>query len=72
MKIFVKAKPNAKEEKVRKVGKTHYRVSVKDPPVNGRANSALIRLLSEHFHEPRENVKIVSGHTSKEKIIEIS
>ena len=70
-KIFVEAKPNAKEEKVQKVDETHFRASVKDPPIQGRANNVVIRLLSEYFHEPKANVKIVSGHTSKEKIVEI-
>ena len=36
-----------------------------------RANSAVIRLLSEYFRKPKANVKIVSSPYSKEKIVEI-
>ena len=38
MKIFVTVKPNAKEERVEKIDDTHFKVSVKEPPTEGRAN----------------------------------
>lgn len=72
MKIFVKVKPSAKEEKIVKVDDTHYRVSVKEPPVNGKANGAVINSLAVFFKVPKGSVKIVSGFTSKEKIVEVS
>ncbi len=72
MKIFVKVKPSAKEEKVVKFDDNHYRVSVKEPPVNGRANIAVINSLAAFFKVPKANVRIVSGSTSKDKVIEIS
>ena len=69
MKISVKAKPNSHEQKVEKIDETTYFVSVKEPPVNGMANRAIVKMLSEHFHTP--NVRIVSGHISRHKIVEI-
>lgn len=72
MKIFVKAKPGSKEEKVEKLDETHYKVSVKEPPVQGEANAAIIRALAEYFGISPLKVKIISGHTSRKKIIEIS
>lgn len=72
MKIIVKVKPSAKEEKIVKVDDTHYRVAVKEPPVNGRANVAVISSLANFFKVPKASVRIVSGFTSKEKVIEIS
>lgn len=71
MKIFVKAKPNAKTEKVEKIDDIHFAVSVKEPPVYGRANAAIVKILSEYFNVPQSDVKIVSGNFSKNKIIEI-
>ncbi|MBI2642555.1 MAG: DUF167 domain-containing protein [Candidatus Wildermuthbacteria bacterium] len=47
MKIFVKAKPSSREEYVEKVDDTHFLVSVKEPPVQGRANKAIIKVLGE-------------------------
>lgn len=69
MKINVKAKLNYYERKVEKVSETQYIVSVKEPPVNGLANRAIVRAFSEYFHTP--NVRITSGHTSRNKIVEI-
>ena len=68
----MKVKPSVKEEKIVKVDETHYRVSVKEPPVNGRANGAVINSLANFFKVPKVSVRIVSGFTSKEKVIEIS
>ncbi|MEK7574220.1 MAG: DUF167 domain-containing protein [Patescibacteria group bacterium] len=71
MKIFVKAKPNAKEEKVQKIDDSHYLVSIKEPPIRGEANRAIIRVLSEYFKTTPPRVSIVSGYTARQKIIEI-
>lgn len=83
MKIIVKAKPNAKEEKVKKVSQSTlglgdtkreediYEVSVKEPPINGRANAAIARALAEHFGLAPSRVRLISGQTSKRKIFEI-
>ncbi len=71
MKIFVKAKPAAKEEKILKIDETHYAVSVKEPPVNGRANIAIIKTLAVYFNTSPSCVNILSGQTSKQKIVEI-
>ncbi len=71
MKVFVRAKPNAKVEKVKKIDKNHFDVFVKQPPVNGKANQAIINILAEYFKASPSRVKIISGHKSKQKIIEI-
>jgi len=69
MRINVKAEPNSNENKVEKTDDLNFVVSVKDPPVQGRANRAIVKILSEYFHTP--NVRIVSGHISRNKIIAI-
>ena len=71
MKIFVKAKPSARETKVEKTDETHLIISVKEPPVQGRANAAIVAACAEYFNVPEYKVAIVSGRTSREKIIEI-
>lgn len=71
MKIFVKAEPNAKQEKIEKIDETNFIVAVKEPPVRGKANAAIITVLADYFSLSRESVRIVSGHFSKNKIIEI-
>ena len=71
MKIFVKAKPSAKEEKVEKIDDLNYTVSVREPPVKGKANEAIRNALAVYFKTGSSCVRIVTGHTSRNKIIEI-
>lgn len=78
MKISVKAKPNSHEEKIDppspggfgEAKENWYTVYVKEPPVNSLANKAILKALRKYFHT--SNVRIVSGHTSRNKIVEIS
>lgn len=71
MKISVKAKPAAKEEKVEKIDENNFIVSVKEPPVQGRANAAITKVLAGYFGISTYQVKLVSGFASKQKIFEI-
>jgi len=71
MKIFVKAKPNAREEKIEKVDDLNYIVSVKEPPLKGKANEAIRNALAVYFKTGSACVKIVSGFSSRNKIVEI-
>ena len=41
------------------------------PPVEGKANAALIEFLAEYFGVPRRNVTIVSGLKSRSKRVAI-
>lgn len=41
------------------------------PPVEGKANAALIEFLAEYFGVPRRNVTIVSGVRSRAKRVAV-
>lgn len=71
MKIFIKAKPGSKEALIKKIDDINFEVSVRELPVKGRANRAIIDSLAEYFNIGSESVKIVSGWTSRQKVIEI-
>lgn len=71
MKIFVKVKPKAREEKIIKISDTNFNVWVKEPPEKGRANRAVLKALVDYFSTSPANIKIISGSTSKLKVIEI-
>ncbi|MBI2056211.1 MAG: DUF167 domain-containing protein [Candidatus Sungbacteria bacterium] len=70
--ITVFAKPASRENNVEKIGNAEFRVSVKEPPIQGRANAAVIALLAEYFNVSRAQIQIIRGHASREKIIRIS
>lgn len=71
MKIFVHARPASREAKIEKVDTTHFVVSVKEPPVRGRANNAIIQALAAYFSLPASCIRIIRGQFSREKVIEI-
>lgn len=71
MKIFVKVKPAAKENIIEKTDDENFIVSVKEPPVKGRANAAVVESLANYFDVSKSDVKILTGHFSRNKIIEI-
>jgi hypothetical protein len=70
MKIKVKVfTRSAKEEVVQQ--SDGYTVRVRAAPQDGKANEAVIRLLARHFGVTRSAVRIASGLTVRDKIIEI-
>ncbi|OGN00626.1 MAG: hypothetical protein A3B91_02315 [Candidatus Yanofskybacteria bacterium RIFCSPHIGHO2_02_FULL_41_29] len=71
MRVLVKAKPSSREYGIEKISENNFVVSVKEPPVRGQANEGIIRTLAEYFGVSRSQVRIVSGWTSRNKIIEI-
>lgn len=48
-----------------------WKVRVGARPERGRANTALLELLSKQLRVPRSEIAIVSGHTSRDKVVEL-
>jgi len=48
-----------------------WKVRVAEPPEDGRANEAVLRLLAETLDVPRASVSLVSGHTGRDKIVKL-
>ena len=48
-----------------------YRMKLTDPPVEGKANKAVIELLAEKLGVPKREIEIVSGKTGRLKTIRI-
>ena len=48
------------------------RVRLTAPPVDGAANEALVRLLADRLDVSRGSVALVSGHTGRNKVVEVS
>ena len=71
MKIQVKVKPSSKTEEVNQEGDS-FIVKVKEPPKEGKANQAVIRLLAELFGVPQSQVRILRGFRSRNKVIEVA
>ena len=70
--LAVRAQPGAKKTAIVGVygaGDTaQLKIAVQAPPVEGRANEALIAFLAETFTIPKKSVELVSGELSRSKV----
>lgn len=48
-----------------------WKMRIAAPPVDGKANEALIELLSDVLDVPKSSIQIVKGHTAKTKVLDI-
>lgn len=71
MKVFVKVKPKASRNTVKKVDGIHFTVWIKEAPEKGRANEAVIKLLAEYFGAAPSQIRLVSGFSLRGKVFEI-
>ncbi len=67
----VKVKPNSKQQKIEEQPDGSLTVHLKSPPVDGKANEELIKLLSDKFDVPKSHIRIKSGLSSGQKLVEI-
>ena len=67
--VRLRVSPGARRSEV--VGRhgDGWKVRVTAPPEDGRANDALLDLLSKRLDLPRRSLSIVSGHSSREKVV---
>jgi len=66
----VRVTPHAKQNKVVESDGV-LRVYTTVAPENGRANSAVIELLSEYFDVPKSRIKILKGFTGRDKVVAV-
>jgi uncharacterized protein (TIGR00251 family) len=71
--LAVRAQPGGKKTAIIGIygeGDTaQLKIAVQAPPIEGRANEALVSYLAELFSLSRANVVLVNGETSRSKVI---
>jgi uncharacterized protein (TIGR00251 family) len=70
--LDVAVKPRSSREGVGPVQGDRLVVSVNAPPVDGKANEAVVRVLAATFGVARSSVTIVRGETGRKKTIRIA
>jgi uncharacterized protein (TIGR00251 family) len=70
MKLTIKVTPGAKKNEFKQEGDL-IKIFLKAPPVEGKANEALIHFLSEHFDVRVSKIEIVKGLKSRQKVVNI-
>lgn len=71
VRIRVRVTPRAGRDQIDGLREGALRVRLAAPPVEGRANEALVRLLARALGLPPRDVRVVRGETAREKLIEI-
>lgn len=67
--IEVKVQPKASRNKIEKVEEGKLKVKVTVPPEGGKANKAVIELISKALKVPKSRIEIVRGETSRIKTL---
>lgn len=69
--INLRVIPRAKQNKITVDPDGTLRIHITAAPVDGAANTAVVKMLAEYLGVPKSQIKIVRGDTSRTKIIEI-
>jgi hypothetical protein len=70
--IEVRVQPKASKNEVLGYRGDTLRLRVKSPPEGGKANEAVIALLSEALGVGKSQVRIVRGHTLRDKVVVVA
>jgi uncharacterized protein (TIGR00251 family) len=71
MRIYIKVIPRSSRNLVEKISEGEYRVHLNAPPVDGKANEALVKLLAEHFDVAKSVISIVGGKSTRRKMVDV-
>jgi uncharacterized protein YggU (UPF0235/DUF167 family) len=71
--FYVQAAPNASQTRVMDMaeyqGQLTLKVAIASPPIDNKANNALVRYLADYFDLPKNTVSLLRGHTSRLKLV---
>jgi uncharacterized protein (TIGR00251 family) len=70
--LAVKVQPRARKNAVNGVVGEALKLALTAPPVEGRANQAVVEFLAELFRIPRSSVTIASGLSNRNKVIRLT
>ncbi len=68
MKIKIKLHSGSSQEKIIKISGNSYEVWLKEKPIDNKANKSLEKLMKKYLNRI---VYVISGFTSRNKIIEV-
>ena len=68
----VKVHPRARKNAITGVVGEELKLAITAPPVEGRANEAVIAYLAEFLNVARSSVTIAAGESSRQKLIRVA
>jgi uncharacterized protein (TIGR00251 family) len=70
--LRLRVHPKARKDAITGVFAGALKVSVTAPPEKGKANDAVVKLLSKALELPKRSIEIVSGETSQDKTVVVA
>ena len=71
VRFSVHIQPRASTNEIAGVHGDALKIRIAAPPIDGAANDALTKFLSDLFAVARRDVRIIAGETSRSKIVEV-
>jgi len=69
--LAVRIHPGARKSAVTGIHADVLKISLTTPPIDGRANEALVAFVADLLHLPNARVVIIAGKTNRSKILRI-
>jgi uncharacterized protein len=70
--LAVRVHPGARRNAITGTHADALKIALTTPPVDGRANEALIAFLADALHLPKSSIALVTGATSRSKLLRIT
>ena len=72
MQKSINVRPNSAQQKITEEADGSLSISLKLPPVDGKVNEELIKLLAKKFFVPKSRITIKLGLSSRQKLVVIN
>lgn len=70
--LTLHVQPGAKRTEISGLHGDALKIRLAAPPIEGRANEALLRFIAERFAVPLRNVELMRGAQSRHKMVKIT
>lgn len=70
--LTLRIQPKASRDEVCGEHGEAIKIRITAPPVEGKANAHLIQLLAKRFKVPKSRVTLISGESSRDKVVRIA
>ncbi len=71
MLLRIKVKPSSKADEIIREADGSFKIKIKAPPIDGKANKHLIEFLSGVLQIPKSKIEVLKGGTSQFKTLQI-
>lgn len=72
LRLTLHIQPGARKTEIAGIHGDALKIRLAAPPVDGKANQALLAYLAERFKVPQRQVTLKQGETSRRKVVEIN